>query len=54
MGPLCQEQRQESSWDEGFGLADFEDFATVRRGSGANVKCHQGSISEGTVQLFTI
>eukprot|EP00913_Durusdinium_trenchii_P002383 g2200.t1 len=32
---LCsQEPQQQSSWQEGFGLQDFEDFATVRRGPG--------------------
>ena len=32
---LCsQEPQQQSSWQEGFGLQDFEDFATVRRGQG--------------------
>ena len=32
--PLSQEQPQHSSWQEGFGLDDFEDFATVRHGPG--------------------
>ncbi|CAK9058893.1 unnamed protein product [Durusdinium trenchii] len=32
--PLSQEPQQQSSWQEGFGLQDFEDFATVRRGPG--------------------
>ena len=35
---LSQEPQQQSSWQEGLGLADFEDFATVRRGWGT--KCH--------------
>ncbi|CAE7241110.1 unnamed protein product, partial [Symbiodinium natans] len=32
--PLSQAPDQQSSWNEGFGLNDFEDIATIRRGPG--------------------
>eukprot|EP00439_Symbiodinium_sp_Y106_P071256 s694_g12.t1 len=40
--PLSQAPEQQSSWNEGFGLNDFEDIATIRRGPGVVGQAGEG------------